>query len=109
MSEDLPNLAVTSKPKPRGQAMSDDQTGEDPEQPKRAEKHDRKRNGDRHFDQGDYRSPINVDGLRHARRMPAARLIHVDGSIIFRAPVIFPALRWWPVPLVHHSAIMPWS
>ena len=44
---------------------SDDQTDDDREQPKRADGHDRKRDGDQQFDGDDYRSPINVDGLPH--------------------------------------------
>jgi hypothetical protein len=81
---------------------SDDKTNNNPEQPDRADEHDRKRDGHHHFDGGERRPPINVDNFPRDRRVPAARLVVVvvDGSVISPAPT-----RWRPVPLlVSHPA-----
>jgi hypothetical protein len=55
---------------------------DDPEQPERADGHDRERYGEQHFDTSDHHSPVDSNSLLRDRRIPAARLVGIDGSIM---------------------------
>jgi hypothetical protein len=77
-----------------------------PDQPGRAEGHDREVADDQHLDDGDKRSPVDVDDLLRNRRSPVAGLIDIDGSIV----AIMASCRR-PVPLfcAFHSASIAWN
>jgi hypothetical protein len=76
-----------------------------PEQPERADGYDRKWDGEQHLDTGNHHSPIDVDSFLRDRRIPAARLIDIDGSVVSPAP------RRRPIPLfcACHSASIAWN
>ena len=76
---------------------------DDPEQPERGDGHDRKRDGEQHFDDDNRGSPVDANGFLRTRRIPTARLVANDDSA--KA-----ASSRRPIPLcVPHSASIAWS
>ena len=81
---------------------------DDPERPERGNCHDRQRHGNYHFENGDRDSPIDVDGFFRDGRIPAVRLIDIDGSIRSESSVMAPPRRPIPFFCVLHSASIAW-
>jgi len=78
----------------------------DPEQKHAADDHDRERHGEQHFYDGDRDTPVDVNRLLGAGRIPATRLIDIEATAE-ASPKAAPCRR--PIPLlVPHSASIAW-